>query len=216
MKSGAKGAEKFLSTKIGRFFSIKYMANDDFSEPPRRPDSKNPIFFFSRFLGLGHLQGLGIRLSRILGVLSIEPFVGEGGGPARGLYPPPPPRNENPASLVFPKMRDRSLSRSQPLSQPQKPSMFSSSRRGARLAWGSIRSQSIQIQATEWYLNCANEEPCRAQAWACPKHHDPVFLLLHFYYLCERRVGLEGGEGDLEGTEKEFETLEAGETYNWV
>ena len=76
------------------------MANDDFSEPPRHADSKNPIFFFSRFLGLGHLQGLGVRLGRILGVLSIEPFLGEGGVPAGGLYrtPPPPPRNENPAS----------------------------------------------------------------------------------------------------------------------
>ena len=75
------------------------MANDDFSEPPRRADSKNPIFFFSRFLGLGHLQGLGVRLGRILGVLSIEPFLGERGGPAGGFYrPPPPPGNENPAS----------------------------------------------------------------------------------------------------------------------
>ena len=85
MKSGTKGAENFSSTKIGRFFFTKCMANDDFSEPPRRADSKNPIFIFSRLLGLGHLQGLGVRLGRILGVLSIEPFLGEGGGPAGGL-----------------------------------------------------------------------------------------------------------------------------------
>ena len=79
------------------------MANDDFSKLPRRADSKNPIFFFSRFLGLGHLQGLGVRRGRILGVPSIEPFLGEGGGPAGGLYrTPPPPRNENPASPVAP------------------------------------------------------------------------------------------------------------------
>ena len=72
------------------------MANDDFSEPPRRADSKNPIFFFSRFLGLGHLQGLGVRLGRIWGVLSLEPFLGGGGGPAGGLYRPSPPRKRKP------------------------------------------------------------------------------------------------------------------------
>ena len=55
------------------------MANDDFSEPPRRADSKNPIFIFGGFLGLGHLRGPGVSLGRILGVLSIEPFLGEGG-----------------------------------------------------------------------------------------------------------------------------------------
>ena len=79
------------------------MANDDFSGRPRCADSKNPIFIFSPFLGLGHLQGLGVRFGRILGVPSIEPFLGEGGGPAGGLYrppPPPPPGNENPASLL--------------------------------------------------------------------------------------------------------------------
>ena len=76
------------------------MANDDFSELLRRADSKNPIFFFSRFLGLGHLQGLGVSLGRIWEVLSIEPFLGEGGGPAGGLHRPPPPGNENPASPV--------------------------------------------------------------------------------------------------------------------
>ena len=71
------------------------MANDDFSEPPRRADSKNPIFFFSRFLGLGPLQGLGVRLGRILGVLSIEPFLGGGVRP-EGLSTPPPPRKRKP------------------------------------------------------------------------------------------------------------------------
>ena len=62
------------------------MANDDFSEPPRCADSKNPIFIFCRFLGLGHLRGPGVSLGRILGVLSIEPYLGEGGVLARGLY----------------------------------------------------------------------------------------------------------------------------------
>ena len=27
----------------------QYMANDDFSEPPRRADSKNPVFIFADF-----------------------------------------------------------------------------------------------------------------------------------------------------------------------
>ena len=55
-------------------YSTKSMANDDFSEPPRRADSKNPIFSFSRFLGPG------VRLRRILGGPSIEPFLEEEGG----------------------------------------------------------------------------------------------------------------------------------------
>ena len=66
------------------------MANDDFSEPPRRADSKNPIFFFSRFLGLGHLPGPGVRLGSIVGFLSIEPFLGEGGVQPEGSIDPPP------------------------------------------------------------------------------------------------------------------------------
>ena len=100
MKSGAKGAEKFFrALKLVDFFFTKCMANDDFSEPPRRADSKNPIFFFSRFLGLGHLRGPGVRLGGILGVLSIEPFLGERGVRLEGsIDSPPPPRNENPAS----------------------------------------------------------------------------------------------------------------------
>ena len=59
---------------VKTFFS-KY-ANDNFSEPPRRADSKNPIFIFGRFLGLGRLRGPGVSLVRILGVPSIEPFWG--------------------------------------------------------------------------------------------------------------------------------------------
>ena len=69
----------FLSIKNGQFFFTKYLANDDFSEPPRRADSKNPIFIFCRFLGPGHFQGPGVSFGRILGVPSIEPFLGEGG-----------------------------------------------------------------------------------------------------------------------------------------
>ena len=58
------------------FFFAKYMANDVFSEPPRRADSKNPIYTFSRILGPGHLWVRGVSLGRILGGPSIEPFLG--------------------------------------------------------------------------------------------------------------------------------------------
>ena len=86
-----------------KFFSTKYMANDDFSEPPRRTDSKHPIFIFCRFLGLGHLRGRGVSLGRILGVLSIEPFWGEGGGGASlgALSIPPPLSIESPSALTI-------------------------------------------------------------------------------------------------------------------
>ena len=95
MNSGAEGAEFFLRIKNGQFFFTKYMANDDFPEPPRHADSKTPIFIFCQFLGLGHLWGLGVSLGRILGVPSIEPFLGTG-GLAMGLYRPPPPPIESP------------------------------------------------------------------------------------------------------------------------
>ena len=47
-----EGAEKFLSIESGQFFwSTKCMANDDYSEPPRRADSKKTVFsfFFAKF-----------------------------------------------------------------------------------------------------------------------------------------------------------------------
>ena len=87
MNSGAKGAEIFFEGyEWSNFFFTKYMANHDFSEPPWCADSKTPIFIFSRFLGLGHLRGLGVSLVRIWGVPSIEPPFFWGGGLARGLY----------------------------------------------------------------------------------------------------------------------------------
>ena len=51
---------------------------------------KIPFSFFSRFLGQGHLQAPGVRLGRILGGLSIEPFLGEGGVRPEGSIDPPP------------------------------------------------------------------------------------------------------------------------------
>ena len=85
----------------GQIFSTKCMANDAFSEPPRCADSKNPIFIFCRFLGLGHLRGPGVSLGTIWGVLSIEPFFGEGRGvwPGGSIDPPPPPI-ESPSTPV--------------------------------------------------------------------------------------------------------------------
>ena len=57
MKSGA---ENFLSIENSqKFFFTKCMVHDEFSEPPGRADSKNPIFIFCRLLGQGHLRGLG-------------------------------------------------------------------------------------------------------------------------------------------------------------
>ena len=86
-----KALKFFLSIKSGRSFPpTKYMANDDFSEPPRRTDSKNPIFIFCRILGLGHLRGLGLVSGEFLGSRRLSPFCGKG-GIARGLYRPPPP-----------------------------------------------------------------------------------------------------------------------------
>ena len=80
----------FLSIENGPIFFTKYLANDDFSEPPRRADSKNPIFTFCRFLGPGHLGGPGVSLGRILGVPSMEPFLGEGGGSSQRALSTPP------------------------------------------------------------------------------------------------------------------------------
>ena len=77
MKSGAAN---FLS--IG-----KYMPHDDFPEPPRRADSKNPIPFLAE-LGSGSPLGPGGQSRKDFTGPSIEPL---GGGGGRGLYRPPPP-----------------------------------------------------------------------------------------------------------------------------
>ena len=71
-------------------FPTKCMADDNFSEAPRRADFKNPIFiaFFCRFLDLGHLRGPAVSLGRILGAPSIEPL---GGGPGQRAVSNPPP-----------------------------------------------------------------------------------------------------------------------------
>ena len=92
MKSGAKGADNvFEHLKWSISLPTKSMANDDFSEPPQRADSKNPIFIFAEFRvratsgAWGSVSG-GFWAGA--GAASIEPFWG--GGLARGLYRPPP------------------------------------------------------------------------------------------------------------------------------
>ena len=74
-----KCRKKFSALKMVNFYFTKYMANDDFSEPPQRTDPKNPIFICCRILGPGHLRGLGVSLGRLLEGPSIEPFWGEWG-----------------------------------------------------------------------------------------------------------------------------------------
>ena len=88
-----------MSIKIGRFFFTKYMANDDFSEPPRRTGSKNPIFFFPDFGVWVTSKAWGSDSVRFWGSYQLSPFWGRG-VPAGGLYRPstPAPGNANLAS----------------------------------------------------------------------------------------------------------------------
>ena len=81
--------DRTINRLLETFFSTKYMANDDFSEPPRRADAKIPFSFFCRNLGPGHLRGPGLVV-RILGSPSIEPFGGRGGASQRAVSNSPP------------------------------------------------------------------------------------------------------------------------------
>ena len=63
---------------------------------------KIPFSFFPDFWVWVTSKARGVRLGRILGVLSIEPFLGEGGVRPEGSIDPPPPGNENPASPTGP------------------------------------------------------------------------------------------------------------------
>ena len=86
---------------VKKISPTKYMANDDFSEPLDALIPNIPFLFFCRFLRLGHLRGPGVRLGRILGVLSIEPFFGGGSLPG-GSIDPPPPSLESPVAPTQP------------------------------------------------------------------------------------------------------------------
>ena len=85
---------------IKNFFFTEYMANDDFSEPPRRADSKMFIFISLPNSGSGSPPGPGVSLGRILRGASIEPLF-LGGGLARGLYRLPPPPLECPFLMTL-------------------------------------------------------------------------------------------------------------------
>ena len=72
-----------------------------FLNPPRRADSRHPIFFcfFPEIRVLATSGARGVSLDTILGGLSIEPFFGRGGGSQRAvLTPPPPPRKLRPTN----------------------------------------------------------------------------------------------------------------------
>ena len=102
MNSGAKGAEKFFEHWTWSIlFSTKYMANDDFSEPPRRANSQILIFIFCRILGPGHLRGPGSASVGFWGRRQSS-FLG-GGASQRAVSPPPPQTKACPPqrSIVF-------------------------------------------------------------------------------------------------------------------
>ena len=61
------------------FFFAKYMANDAFSEPPLTRRFQKSHFHFLPIFGSESPPVPGVSLSRILGVPSIEPLLGEGG-----------------------------------------------------------------------------------------------------------------------------------------
>ena len=73
------------------FFFTKYMANVDISEPPRRADSKYPIFFFF-FADFGVWVTSGAWWSVLVGfwgARQLSRFLsGGGGGSSHQLTPP--------------------------------------------------------------------------------------------------------------------------------
>ena len=73
-----------------KFFSTKYMANYDFSEPPRRTGSKNPISIFAEF---GSVTS-GARRSISVGFWGAHQLSPFGGGSSQraASTPPPPPK----------------------------------------------------------------------------------------------------------------------------
>ena len=76
----------------------KYMANDDFSEPPRRAGSKSPIFIY--FADFWAWVTPGARGSVSIGfweARQLSPFLGRGGSSQRALSTPHPPEKRKPA-----------------------------------------------------------------------------------------------------------------------
>ena len=72
------------------FPPIKSMVNDDFSEPPRCADSKNPISFFAEFGVRVHSEAQRSVSVGFLGARQWSPL--SWGGPSqKSLSTPPPP-----------------------------------------------------------------------------------------------------------------------------
>ena len=70
------------------------MANDDFSEPPRRADPKNPIFSFSDFWVWVTSEAQGSVSVGFWGSCQLSPFWRGGGCGRRALSTPPPPETK--------------------------------------------------------------------------------------------------------------------------
>ena len=83
---------------VNFFFLTKHMANDDFSEPPRRTDSKSPIFifFFADYWVRVTSGARGVSLGR---TRQLSLFWLRGGASQGALSTPPPPQI---ASLLAP------------------------------------------------------------------------------------------------------------------
>ena len=76
------------------------MANDDFSEPPRRADSKNAVFiFFADFWVWVTSEARGSVLVGFWGARQLSPFFG-GGGSSQGALLTPAPSIASPAAPV--------------------------------------------------------------------------------------------------------------------
>ena len=83
------------------FFSPNTWQMMTFLNPLDAVIPKIPFSFFVDFWVWVTSEAPEVSLGRILGVLSIEPLLG-GGGPATGLYQPPPPIESPSAPGFFP------------------------------------------------------------------------------------------------------------------
>ena len=102
MNSGAEGAKIFFFKHENRsiFFSPNRWQMMTFLNPLNALIPKIPFSFFAEFWVWVTSEARGSVSVGIWGSCQLSPL---GGGPAGGLYrPPPPPANENPASPSSP------------------------------------------------------------------------------------------------------------------
>ena len=153
--------------------TLRDVANRDFSEPPQRADSKNPIFIFCQFLGLGHLRSPGVSLGRILGVPSIEPFLGEGGGSgwrALSSPPPPPPGSESPPAPALGTVVVKPAEPKTPLLQWRSPDC---SAKGVSVEPEPLEGIGVVLEALP---GCTAYCPCCALGWGGWQDEPNFFL----------------------------------------